>query len=409
MSDHKRDEGDSDQPAKHRRSLSIPKWYLLAYLTGGFGLAFNAMMTFLLPLRANDLGISIAVIGLLLGVKGAVEAIVSVPVGGIVDRIGPRRAFIISTLSCTIVIVMYGFATTVIAFVVLQIVVGIARPMAWVGSQSFVSGLRSGPDQARDTGRLSMVATGSQIVGPLLVGFAAQTWGTGAAFYAFAGYCSFYVIVGLLIPKGADAGSRQAKKRQGLVAGVRLLAIRNMQVVVLLTFARLWITTAFVAFVPLLLVTGGATEGAAATVIAASAIVATLLSPTSGRWAERMRVETVTAAALACGAVGLALAPFLDSIPGAYVVAILVGIGNGLSLPTLLVLVSRAVSAEVRGLALGLRAGVNQLAAALAPILVAGVIGATAASVGFVLAAGVAVGFIGAATVRSRTGPDPDG
>ncbi len=409
MSDHRRDEVDSGRPAKRWSSLSIPKWYLLAYLTGGFGLAFNAMMTFLLPLRAHDLGISIAVIGLLLGVKGAVEAIVSVPVGGVVDRIGPRRAFIISTLSCTIVIVMYGFATSIIALIVLQVVVGIARPMAWVGSQSFVSGLRSGADQARDTGRLSMVATGSQIVGPLLVGFAAQAWNTGAAFYVFAAYCSVYVIVGLVIPKGADAGSRQAKKRQGLVAGIRLLKIRNMQVVVLLTFARLWITTAFVAFVPLLLVTGGATEGAAATVVAVSAIVATLLSPTSGRWAERMRVETVTAIALSCGAVGLALAPFLDSIPPAYVVAILVGIGNGLSLPTLLVLVSRAVPADVRGLALGLRAGVNQLAAALAPVLVAAVIGATAASVGFVLAAGVAAGFIGTATVRSRTGPDPDG
>ena len=129
-----------------------------------------------------------------------------------------------------------------------------------------------------------------------------------------------------------------------------------------------------------------------------------VLSPTSGRLAERLRVDTLAAIALSCGAVGLALAPVFDSLPLAYIVAFLVGIGNGISLPTLLVLVSRAVSADRRGLALGLRSGVNQLAAALAPILVAAVIGATAAAAGFVLAGGVAVGLIGTATFTSRKG-----
>lgn len=385
---------------------SIPSWYWLAYLTGGFGLAFNAMMTFLLPLRANDLGISIATIGLLLGAKGAVEAVVSVQVGGIVDRIGPRRAFIIGTSSCTVVIALYASATSVLALVALQAAAGALRPMAWVGSQSFVAGLRDGADQARDTGRLSLFATGAQIVAPLLVGFGAQVWNTGSAFYVFAAYCALYVVVGLLVPKGADARSRQATKRRGLVSGLRLFAIRGIRVVMFLTFARLWITTAFVAFFPLQLVTGGISEGTAATAVSAMAIVATALSPLSGRLAERLKVDTLAALALLCGALGLALAPALDSIPIGYVVAFLVGIGNGLSLPTLLVLVSRAVSADKRGLALGLRAGVNQLAAALAPVLVAAVIGATAAATGFLLAAGVAVGFVGSAAFTSRRGSE---
>ncbi len=383
-------------------SPSIPRWYWLAYLTGGFGLAFNAMMTFLLPLRGFDIGIDIATIGLLLGAKGAVETVVSVPIGGVVDRIGPRRAFIIGTSSCTALIVLYGLTTSVIALLLLQVAVGVLRPMTWVGSQSFVSGLRKGADQARDTGRLSLVATGGQIIAPLLVGFSAQAFDTGAAFYAFAGYCAIFVIVGLLIPKGADVGSKHATKRRGLVAGLRLLSIRGIRVVMFLTFARLWITTAFVAFFPLLLVTRGASEGSAATVVAVTAIVATIMSPTSGRLAEYMRVDTLAAVALSCGALGLALAPLLDSVPVAYVVSFLVGIANGLSLPTLLVLVSRAVSADRRGLALGLRASGNQAAAAVAPILVGAVIGASAAAIGFALAAGVAAGFIASAAVTSR-------
>ena len=391
-----------------RPASTIPGWYWLAYLTGGFGLAFNVMMTFLLPLRASDLGIGIGVIGLLLGVKGAVEAVVSVQVGGVVDRIGPRRAFIIGTAGCTLLVALYALATTLLALVLLQLAVGVLRPMAWVGSQSFVAGLREGADQARDTGRLSLFATGSQVVGPLLVGFAAQIGDTGSAFYALAAYCATFTVIGLLVPKGSDAGSRQATKRRGLVSGLRLLSIRGIRVVMLLTFARLWITTAFGAFFPLLLVTGGTSEGSAATVVASTAIVATMLSPTTGRLAERLRVDTLAALALSFGALGLVVAPLFDSFPAAYVVAFLVGIGNGISLPTLLVLVSRAVSPDKRGLALGLRAGFNQLAAALAPILVAAVSAATAATTGFVLAGGVAAGLIGTAAVTSRRGPQEE-
>ena len=144
----------------------IPRWYWLAYLTGGFGLALNAMMSFLLPLRAVDLGISIGLIGVLLGVKGAVEAMVSVPIGGLIDRMGPRRAFIIGTAGSSVLIVLYTRATSIFALLLLQAALGTLRPMAWVGSQSYVSGLRDGADRARDTGRMSFVATGAQIIAP---------------------------------------------------------------------------------------------------------------------------------------------------------------------------------------------------------------------------------------------------
>ena len=71
----------------------------------------------------------------------------------------------------------------------------------------------------------------------------------------------------------------------------------------------------------------------------------------------------------------------------------------------LLVLVSGAVPAEKRGLALGLRSSVNQTAAAIAPPLVAGVIGATAATVGFPLAAAVGLALIGSAVFTTRRHP----
>lgn len=381
---------------------AIPRWYWLLYLTGGFGLALNAMMSFLLPLRATDIGMSIGLIGILLGIKGATEAVSSVPIGGFIDRIGPRRTFIIGTAGASLLIVLYGVVTSFWLFVVLQIAVGLLRPMAWVGSQSYVSGLRDGADRARDTGRLSFVATSAQIIAPLLVGFSAQAFGTARAFFVFAGYCSVFVVIGLALPKGSDARSSGAAKRRGLVDGLKLFQIRRIRIVMLLSGARLWINNAWVAFFPLFLVTSGTSEGAASTVVSSMAVVGTLLSPTSGRLAQRFRAEHLTAFSLACGAAGLALAPAVASVPLAYVSAFLVGIGHGISLPMLLVLVSAAVTPDIRGLALGLRSSVNQAAAAAAPPLVALVIGASTASVGFPLAGAVGAVLVGTAVLSSR-------
>ena len=55
--------GPQDSALPEQTPAAIPRWYWLAYLTGGFGLALNAMMNFLLPLRATDLGIGIGLIG----------------------------------------------------------------------------------------------------------------------------------------------------------------------------------------------------------------------------------------------------------------------------------------------------------------------------------------------------------
>jgi DHA1 family inner membrane transport protein len=384
---------------------SLPVWYWLAYLTGGFGLALNAMMNFLLPLRALELDISIGLIGLMLGVKGATEALVSVQVGGLIDRIGPRRSFLMGTAGSTVLILLYSTATSVLAFIALQIAVGLLRPMAWVGSQSYVSGLRDGPDAATDTGRLSFVATAAQIIAPLLVGFSAQAFGAGNAFYIFAGYCAIFIVVGLALPKGSDARSKGAAKRRGLLDGIKLFANRRIRVVMFLSAARLWTNGAWVAFFPLLLVTNGIGPGAASTVVSSMAVLGTLLSPLTGRLARILRVEYLCAASLGCAVLGLSLAPTLASVPAAYLSAFLVGIGHGISLPTLLVMIGAAVPSDQRGLALGLRSSVNQAAAALAPPAIATVIGLASASLAFPLAGLVGLGLIMSSVNTERRTP----
>jgi MFS family permease len=84
------------------------------------------------------------------------------------------------------------------------------------------------------------------------------------------------------------------------------------------------------------------------------------------------------------------LSPFMASLPAALVPAALVGIGNGLSLPLLIVLVSEAAPKGQRALALATRNSVNALSASLGPLGTGALVAALGATAAFPIAGGVA-------------------
>jgi MFS family permease len=113
---------------------------LLAYAIGAFGLAINSMTIFLLPLRADELGGSVALIGLLVGTKAFVEAVCSIPIGRFIDRIGPRRAFVAGALGTSLTCAGFLAVDAPVALLPLQVVLGVTRTLGWVASQVYIGG-----------------------------------------------------------------------------------------------------------------------------------------------------------------------------------------------------------------------------------------------------------------------------
>lgn len=375
----------------------------VAYALGGFGMAVNAMVQFLLPLRAVELGIGIAAVGLLLGVKGVVETFASVPIGSLIDRIGARRAIVLGAGATAALGLVYAAATSLLVLALAQVALGLVRPLGWVGSQAYVSGMRRGKDKAADTGRFSFFANGGQIVAPLLVGVAAQYQGLAAGFVVLAGYCAIFSLLAVFLPRDERAaGSSAESARGGFGDAVMMLRDRPMRAAMLLTFTRLWIPSCWTAFFPLILVTNGMPESAAASTVSVMSLTAMVLGLFVGRLARWGRDFVVTAVALAAGCGGLVVAPFVASLPAAYLSSLMVGIGQGVSLPMLIVLVRTAAPPGQEATALGLRSSVNQTAAAVAPAVIAFLLGATAATIGFPVAGAVGLLSLGAASLTDR-------
>lgn len=374
---------------------------IVAYATGGFGLSINAVLYLLVPLRAAELGAGVGLIGLLVGVKALAEAALSVPIGAFMDRRGPRLALLLGTSGTAVVALAMAVAPSVLLLLVLQVAMGVVRPLGWVGGQSYVAGMRGGTARAHDTGRFGFVANAGQIVAPLLAGAVAGLAGTAAAFVVVVVWGAVFFVLSWTLP---DAGRSTARAAAGSgfgAAGV-LLRIRGVQVVMLLTFTRLWIPAVWSAFFPLYLVSEGSSPALAGSVLSVMGLSASVTSLLTGRIASLGGPVGVTAFSLAVSLLGVGLSAAWASVPLAYVVAALVGFGQGLSLPMLISLTSQAVPAEVRSLALGLRSGVNQAAATLAPVVIGPLIAVTGAAVGFPVAATAGALFIGAALARSR-------
>ncbi len=379
-----------------------PPQRFLAYCMGGIGLATNAAVYFLLPIRAYELGVNVAVIGLLLGTKGVTEAFSSVPVGAVIARIGPRAACVIGSLGVALCELAFAFAGSVLWLFLIQIAVGALRPLAWIGGQSYTAGMRGADQRGTDASRFSFAATLGQVIAPLIAGFSVQHSGTQAAFLMMSAYSAVFVAIAALLPDISRTPPSVRKDRSGFGTAWSLLRIKSMQVDLLLTFTCLLVPSAWSSFFPVFLLSLGTSVALAGVVSSSMAVVATAVSLFAGRLARMGNPTMMTALVLGIAAIGMMVTPFLTTMPWVFLPAILVGIGQGLSLPLLLLLVSTSVTREMRDYALGLRASVSQVSAAASPVIAAQVIALTNLTMGFVLSGGLAVAFVLAAVLLHR-------
>lgn len=385
-------------PARHGlRPSSGPRLWP-AYLSGAFGLSVSAMLGLLVPLRADELGIPIAAIGVIVAARSLAETVLAVPLSLLVSRFGTRHAFIGSTAGCAAVASAFALANGFWLLLLLNVMMGAGRSLGWVASQTYISSQGRPEDRARDTGRFSFASNASQMVTPLMVGAAAAAFSYRAAFLVVAAYCLVFALVGVALPSATGAPSAPVRLR----AAAQLFRLPRLQMAMLLTFVRLWVPNIWTPFFPLLLVSAGFSPQLAGAVISSGALVATAVNLATGRLSRYASPETLCLAALGISVVGLVLSPHMLSIPAVFLPAAMVGLGNGLSLPLLIVLVSDAATPGQSGLALATRNAVNSLSAALGPLATGPLVAALGSAAAFSVAGGVAASMLGAAVALAR-------
>lgn len=363
-----------------------PWWVLwLAYLSGGFGLAMFAQVSFIIPLRARELGATYEVIGVLVGASALAPALLAVPLGAVVDRLGPKRAFVLGTGGAALVWALFYPITNYWFFLPLLLVLGPTFSLGWVASQSYISSISSVAQRPAHTGRFSFFSNVGSMLGPIIIGGAAQVVGFRTALIVPAVYSAVFVLIGMLLRETRTPQQAAGRTAQGagLGSAVSLFRLRAIRVALLLTFARLWTALVFTTYFPVFLVERGFEPGLVGTVMAVSGLMAALTAPTTGFWTRFASPQAVTIVALYGAVLALVIAPHTAGVAMAFIPPTLVGVARGLSLPLLLSIVTNAAPTEKFGVALGLRDMVNQIASTLAPVAVGPLISALGMVLGF--------------------------
>lgn len=386
----------SPQDGGYRLASQRTRRLALAYLCGGFGLAMTAQIAFLVPLRARELGAGFDLIGVIMGAGALAAALTSIPCGAIIDRLGPRRSFLVGTTATALVSVLFALTTSVWTLLLLQPLHGVARNLGWVASQAYITAAaREAAERPRLTGRFALFGNVGKMAGPLLAGAAASLVGFQWAMLVPAAYALAFAVLGIGLretPSAGTLGAPRERRGTGLRAAARLTRLPGIQVALVLTSARLWISTVFSTFLPVFLVEQTVDPAVAGIVVAASGLVAAVMAPTAGVWGHRFGPQWATVLGLGFGALALVVTPLLVRPPVVFIPPALIGIAIGLSLPLLISIVTTAAPDDQRGVALGLRGTVNQAAGTAAPLAVGPLMSALGLGLGFV--AGGGIGFV---------------
>ena len=366
---------------------------LLAYVAGTFSFSFALIVTFLLPLRAWELDMPLALIGFLVGAASLVAAVTSIPSGALAQRIGPQRVFVLGAALCTGLAVVMGLTTSYVVLFLVQLGLGAARTAAWVAIQTYITNVGHPSQRVTITGRFSFATNVGTIVAPLLIGQAAQRLGYQDGFFFIAAVALFFVVIGLLLkpitlPRAEPNTTQQSST--GFSAAYHQVRLVGIQIAVILTFVRVWYQTAWTTFFILFLIQGGMSESVASTVQSSTSVVAAVAALNAG-WVARLGSRPMVAGgSLVIGTPvpGHLTAPDGDTSSLSRVAA--VRHWRGHQPPLLLAMFSEEAPPGGRAWPWGCARGGNQLAALTAPSAGGVIIGAAGITLGFLASGGVA-------------------
>lgn len=338
--------------------------YLLAF--GSF--YQQSVLLPVLPRYAGDLGISVGLIGLLLAARFIVPALFAAQLGEWTARFGLTRSLIWVGVGTILTTPLYLIADNVPLLFLAQVVNGSLYMATWICAQTYATRV---PDRDWVVGVFATITAVGMTVGPLVGGYLLDVSGYTAAFGAYAAGALLMLVVAWQLgnhPAGAPTKPRPRARGQALV----LLRRPAIQAAFLFSFICLFTISMRGNFLPIFLEEGAMSASAIGLILAAGSLGQAAIRPFTNILLRRTGLVVTMVVAALIAVVGLTVMPLTSLVWLLMALAFAHGVGAGLHQSLGLVLLAEATSDDERGYAVGLRATVNQVSSAGAPLLAGG-------------------------------------
>ncbi|MFC0097852.1 MDR family MFS transporter [Micromonospora marina] len=332
-------------PGDGRRTWWSPGLRIMVADTFLMGLGFYALVPLLAYHLLHDLGLSIALTGLLAGVRSASQQGMMLWSGMLADRFGHRRAICLGVLLRAAGFAAFGVVDAVPGLVVASVLAGLGGSLFHPASYALYAELTPAPHRTRAYAVREMASNAAFVLGPALGGVLAATNFPALCFVA----AGLFVLAGAITwlglrPDRANAGTSD---RMSSLHRLRTVARdRQFRRFVLVSAAAWALFSQLYLAVPVRVgqVLPGTTS--LGLVYSVAAIVMVVATVPLTRLAERyLRTGQTLAAGTGALAVGLWLLGVLPGPAGVVTGVVVFTLGQVLLLPTLNGTVSRLAPA----------------------------------------------------------------
>lgn len=360
----------SSLPPPDRRSLAA------SYAIGLFSMGQSEMLTMVIPLWAVMQGVPAAGIGILVGAKSLLTFFLAIHGGAMMDRIGVRRVMMFFAVVTGGLAALYPSVPWFPFMVGMQMLIGFAGNMAWIGAQTLVAQVARGdPGQI---GQFSFFARIGNVAAPVIMGL---LWDFGGPTVSFLGVsvwsaCLFAAVYSIRRPAPRADGGPAFRWRDVLprlkdyTGSIGLIVIPAVAFTLAISFLRHATNGVENSFFIVYL----RDLGFAGTMIGILFSVAEILngfgSLASGWFARRIPIPWLMVGFTAISVSLIGATPFMG---GVFVfLAVAHGLRRtfeGIVQPLMFSLQARAVSRDLQGAVVGLRVTNNRLSSIISPIL----------------------------------------
>lgn len=377
-----------------RLSSLIFSVYLPTFL---FSIGQGAVLP-ITPLFALELGASVATAAVVMGLRGLGLILFDLPSGVIVSRFGDKGAMVIGTAMVAVVALGASMTRSVAFLSALMLVMGGGWAFWQVARLAYVSEITPNEQRGRAVSLVGGVTRAGNFVGPILGGFLGKYYGLESAFYAQA-------VMGLAASAMMFVVVRESSGSEDLGGhgmGGRLIAtiVKHREIFLSAGFSVIalqLLRQGRPVFLPLWGNAIGLDVAEIGLIFGISSFLDTWLFYPVGYVMDRWGRKWASIPSLLTLTLGFLILPATSEVYGFALVAILMGIGNGLGAGMVMTLGADFAPVDRRGEFLGVWRFIGDLGVAGGPFIVSVVVGMASLGTASILSAGL--GFAGAAVM----------
>lgn len=330
----------------------------------------QTMLLIIIPLTALERGASPLMVGIILSAPHLLPMVLAIPLAGVINRSGGKRAILAGSLGMMLgawtVLLLPGFTGLILA----QLMVGIAHMVMILAGQTIISELGQGKALERYFGWYTTSLSAGQLVGPLLAGWLIDISGLAPTLIVTGVIAFLGLLSGWFLTDNASIGQATGRSLVGYRAQLTLLRTNSgVQVSIFLTVAVVFALGAHGTFVPVYLASLDMSATIIGALVSLRAICAMVVRPFMPQVIEwlggRSRAMLVSVSLVAAGLMFTGLA---EGVVQLGLLALLIGIGSGISQPLSMVVMAERVPHAQRSGALAMRLMGNRSVQFLAPL-----------------------------------------